>query len=149
VSALLNVCRNSTYHAEAPMRLEAIADEKASNCYSFEFDGYISFRKTFEEMIADLKKGEDISEIAGKFHNTIVQVIVEVAEKMRKQTGLNKVVLSGGTFQNRILLEKAEQKLKEINFAVYSQSGIPSNDGGIALGQLAIAAKRRELGKLK
>ena len=149
VSALLNVCRNSTYHAEAPMRLEAIADEKISDYYGFNFDGKISFRKTFEEMIADLKQGKKISEIAGKFHNTIIEVIIEVAEKMRKQTGLNKVVLSGGSFQNRILLEKAEQRLKEINFAVYSQSGIPSNDGGIALGQLAIAAKRRELGKLK
>ncbi len=149
VSALLNVCRNSTYHAEAPMRLEAIADEKTSALYGFEFDGQISFRKTFEEMIADLLKGEETAKIAGKFHNTIVQLIVEVAEKMRKHTGLNKVVLSGGTFQNKILLENVEQKLKEINFAVYSQSGIPSNDGGIALGQLAIAAKRRELEKLK
>ncbi len=149
VSALLNVCRNSTYHAEAPMRLEAIADEKTSALYGFGFDGQISFRKTFEEMIADLLKGEETAKIAGKFHNTIVQLIVEVAEKMRKHTGLNKVVLSGGTFQNKILLENVEQKLKEINFAVYSQSGIPSNDGGIALGQLAIAAKRRELEKLK
>ena len=149
VSALLNVCRNSTYHAEAPMRLEAIADEKTSALYGFEFDGQISFRKTFEEMIADLLKGKETAKIAGKFHNTIVQLIVEVAEKMRKHTGLNKVVLSGGTFQNKILLENVEQKLKEINFAVYSQSGIPSNDGGIALGQLAIAAKRRELEKLK
>ncbi|RLD40993.1 MAG: carbamoyltransferase HypF [Bacteroidetes bacterium] len=149
VSALLNVCRNSTYHAEAPMRLEAIADEKTSALYGFEFDGQISFGKTFEEMIADLLKGEETAKIAGKFHNTIVQLIVEVAEKMRKHTGLNKVVLSGGTFQNKILLENVEQKLKEINFAVYSQSGIPSNDGGIALGQLAIAAKRRELEKLK
>ncbi len=131
------------------MRLEAIANEKTSALYGFEFDGQISFGKTFEEMIADLLKGEETAKIAGKFHNTIVQLIVEVAEKMRKHTGLNKVVLSGGTFQNKILLENVEQKLKEINFAVYSQSGIPSNDGGIALGQLAIAAKRRELEKLK
>jgi len=149
VSALLNVCRNSTYHAEAPMRLEVIADENTSSCYSFEFDGHISFRKTFEEMITDLTKGEKTAKIAAKFHNTVVQIIVEIGEQIRKQTGLNKVVLSGGSFQNRILLEKAEQKLKEINFAVYSQSSIPSNDGGIALGQLAIAAKRRELGKMK
>jgi hydrogenase maturation protein HypF len=149
VSALLNVCRNSTYHAEAPMRLEAIANEKTNDAYGFACDGQISFKKTFEEIIADLAQGEEIARISGKFHNTIVQLIVEVAETIRKQTGLSKIVLSGGSFQNRILLEKAEQKLKEINFAVYSQSRIPSNDGGIALGQLAIAAKRRELGLLK
>ena len=149
VSALLNVCRHATYHAEAPMRLEAIANENTPFYYGFDFNKVISFRKTFEEIITDLAKGEKIAEIAGKFHNTVIQVIVEVAKKIRHQTGLNKIVLSGGSFQNRILLEKAERKLKLFNFVVYSQSDIPSNDGGIALGQLAIAAKRRDLGLLE
>jgi len=57
----------------------------------------------------------------------------------------NKVVLSGGVFQNRFLIENAERLLKENNFEVYTHSKVPSNDGGVALGQLAIAAKRREL----
>ena len=145
VSALLNICRHSTYHAEAPMRLESHANANTTASYLFNFDKTISFKATFEGMIADLQEGKEVAEIAGKFHNTIVNVIVFVSENIRKQNGLNKVVLSGGSFQNRILLEKAEQQLKEKKFTVFTHSGIPSNDGGIALGQLAIAAKRREL----
>ncbi len=106
----------------------------------------ISFKLTFEGILKDIEQGIDTGLISGKFHNTIVQVIIEIAKKINQQTGIKKVVLSGGSFQNRILLKKAEDSLKDANFAVFSQSAIPSNDGGIALGQLAIAAKRRELG---
>jgi len=63
------------------------------------------------------------------------------------QAVLKKVVLSGGTFQNRYLLETTEKLLTDMGFEVYTQSDLPSNDGGIALGQLAIAANLRETGK--
>ncbi len=65
-------------------------------------------------------------------------------DKIRQETGLKKVILSGGTFQNRYLLANLEPALRNSGFDVYAHSRIPSNDGGIALGQLAIAAKRRE-----
>ena len=94
----------------------------------------------------DMERGIDTGLISGKFHNTIIQVIFEMVKKISQQTGIKKVVLSGGSFQNRILLKKAEDSLRDANFVVFSQLAIPSNDGGIALGQLAIAAKRRELG---
>jgi len=106
VSALLDVCRHSTYHAEAPMRLEALADEKTSLSYPFDFDKSVSFKRTFAGMISDLENGVEKAEIAGRFHNTIVEVIVRISKIIRKQSGLDKVVLSGGSFQNRILLEK-------------------------------------------
>jgi hydrogenase maturation protein HypF len=127
------------------MRLESVAIETTES-YPFEINGVISFKKTFNEILNDLAKGIDTGLISGKFHNTIVQLIVKVAIITREETAINSVVLSGGSFQNRILLKKAEDSLKDANFAVFSQSAIPSNDGGIALGQLAIAAKRRELG---
>jgi hydrogenase maturation protein HypF len=87
-----------------------------------------------------------LPEISSKFHNTIIEVILAVADKIRTETGLNKVVLSGGSFQNAILLEKSEYLLTKKGFEIFSHSLVPSNDGGIALGQLAIAAKRRSLG---
>ncbi len=146
VSALLGICRRSGYHAEAPMQLEAVADSRTEAAYAFESGKTVSFGKTFEEMLHDLQAGTSKATISGKFHNTVVQAVVETAKKIRGQTGLQKVVLSGGSFQNRILLERSELKLKSAGFTVYSQSGIPSNDGGIALGQLAVAAKKRELG---
>ena len=150
VSALLGACRNATYHAEAPMRLEALIDksDQTIDIYPFEIKNSISFKSTFKNMISDLRLGISSSVISSKFHNTIVELVVSMATKVKKEKGLNKVVLSGGTFQNRIILEKSENRLKNNGFEVFTQSDIPSNDGGIALGQIAIAAKRRELGVL-
>ncbi|MEE4259239.1 MAG: carbamoyltransferase HypF [Bacteroidales bacterium] len=145
VSALLNICKTASYHAEPPMRLESVAKQTSEN-YAFNAGEEISFKPTFEGILKDIDQKIDVGVISGKFHNTIVQVIIKTAQKVSHQRGIKKVVLSGGSFQNRILLKKAENSLKDANFAVFSQSAIPSNDGGIALGQLAIAAKRRELG---
>jgi len=148
VSALLSACKNATYHAEAPMRLEAMAKTGVDNFYGYEIKDVISFKKTFEDMISDMRQGIERSIISSKFHNTIVELIVEMAIKVKEEKGINKVALSGGTFQNRLILEKAENKLINNGFEVFTQSEIPSNDGGIALGQLAIAAKRRLLGEV-
>jgi len=146
VSALLGVCHNSTYHAEAPMRLEAIANNSEKGTYSFNNNGVISLKPAFEEMIADLSALIPVATISGKFHNTIVNIIFKNVRNISKDSDITKITLSGGTFQNRIILEKTEKLLQSNGFQVFSQSVIPSNDGGIALGQLAIAAKRRELG---
>ena len=150
VSALLGTCRNATYHAEAPMRLEALIEnsDQTIDSYPFEINDSISFKNTFENMISDLRLGISPCIISSKFHNTIVDLIVSMAKRGKEETGLNKIVLSGGTFQNRIILEKSENSLKINGFEVFTQSDIPSNDGGIALGQMAIAAKRRSLGGL-
>lgn len=146
VSALLNICRQATYHAEAPMRLEAVADHDECGSYPFDTDNAVSLKKTFQAMIDDMNRGVSPTVISTKFHQTVAELITETVRRISRTTGLKKVALSGGTFQNKIILEKTEQRLKLINLEVYSQSSIPSNDGGIALGQLAIAAKRRELG---
>jgi len=69
-----------------------------------------------------------------------------MAIAIRDNSDINKVVLSGGTFQNSIILGKSEIKLAKNGFEYYTQSQVPSNDGGIALGQMAVAAKRREMG---
>lgn len=147
ISALLNICKNATYHSEAPMQLESIANYDAKGVYSYSVDSSISLKNTFSEIILDLKNDICIADIAGKFHNTIVDIIINIAKDTREKTGISKVVLSGGSFQNSIILEKAENALKNSGFEYFTQSQTPSNDGGIALGQLAIAAKLRELGR--
>jgi hydrogenase maturation protein HypF len=146
VSALAGICRNTTYHAEAPMRLEAAVQDQPAESYGFDAGDIISFRQTFDEMIHDLRKEVPAGQIASRFHQTIVSVILKKAEDIRAMTGIRKVVLSGGSFQNRILLASVEERLKGLGFKVYSHIRVPSNDGGIALGQLAVAAKRREQG---
>lgn len=148
VSALLGICQHAGYHAEAPMQLEAIVDTEIQTSYPWTPGSIIGFKPLFEQMLLDLNSGIPLGEMSAKFHNTIVDVIVSTAKTMRNKLNINTITLSGGSFQNRILLERTENKLKECNFAVYSQEQVPSNDGGIALGQLAIAAKRRDLALL-
>lgn len=142
VAAIVNLCTHSSHQAEAPMLLEAILDENCDEKYNYENNETICFNKTIQEIVEDLKNNISTSKISAKFHNTIVDVIIENAKKIRTQTQLNKVVLSGGTFQNKYLTENLETKLKSLNFEVFTQSKIPMNDGGISFGQLAIAAKK-------
>lgn len=145
VAALTGVCLNASFHAEAPMRLEAIAAQNCRGKYIFDIEGQrIVFWKLFYLLLKDLKHKVAISEISAKFHNTMVVLILTVARKIKTETAINKVVLSGGTFQNRYLLENCEIILKKAGFEVFTHHKVPSNDGGIALGQLAIAAKKRE-----
>lgn len=148
VSALIGLCRETDYHAEAPMRLEAVIKAGCKGKYLFDLQkGKVVFYKTFYQIIKDVKAQTPVDEMSAKFHNTIVTILIKVVRLLNKETGLKKIVLSGGTFQNRYLLETTEKLLSDLGFEVYTQSTVPSNDGGIALGQLAIAAHLRESGK--
>ena len=143
VSALLGLCMHSTFEAEAPMRLENQIAENENGSYSYRISTVVEFSEMSSEIINDLKQELDVGNIAAKFHNSICDVIVDGVQLINKETGLKKVVLSGGTFQNRYLLERTENKLENLGFEVFGNCSIPCNDGGISLGQLAIAAKRR------
>jgi len=143
VAALIDLCPVSKFHAEAPMRLEAIMDKNITKDYPFSINSTISFEETFKHIIKDLHDHVALPEISAKFHNTILSVIIELAGVMKNKSGLDKVVLSGGTFQNKYLLSAIEKQLGQKGFKVYTHTKIPTNDAGIALGQMAIAAARR------
>ena len=142
-SALLNVCTHSRFEADAAMRLEALADAQTDGHYSFDHttEG-IRFAGAFREMVDDLHAGVSRSLIAGRFHNTLARVALSVSQAIRRDTGLNKVVLSGGSFQNQLLSERTATWLREDGFEVFQHRQVPANDGGISLGQLAIASKQ-------
>ena len=142
VASLTGIVNNAGYHAEAPMRLESVVSENIAESYNYTINEVISLKETFLGIISDLKNNIETSIISAKFHNTIVEIIIETAKIIKQKTGIKKVVLSGGTFQNKYLLSNIENRLSENNFVVYSSSQIPSNDGGIALGQLIIGAKK-------
>jgi hydrogenase maturation protein HypF len=141
VSALLGLCPVETFDSEAPMRLESAIVRKIDESYPFTSDVSISFRDTFKAIIEDLPRLK-VPDIAAKFHNTVAQVILQSAIKIRTDASLTKIVLSGGVFQNKYLLEKSTDLLKRNKFMVFSNHLVPSNDGGISLGQLIIAAKK-------
>ena len=140
VACLLNICSKQTFDAEAPIRLESILDKSITSFYPFDFEnGILQFGNTLIEIISDLNQS-DISVISAKFHNTIVQAILETVLRIKSDAGLRKVVLSGGVFQNQYLLERSIQILTKNNFEVYTNRLVPPNDGGIALGQLIVAS---------
>jgi hydrogenase maturation protein HypF len=145
VASMLNLCQVASFPAEGPMRLESMVQQNCTELYAFSMDQTISFDATIRGIVDDLSKGIDKPVIATKFHNTIISVIFETAEIIRRKEEINKIVLSGGVFQNKYLLEGTMTLLRKNNFEVFTHASIPTNDGGIALGQLAVASKRREL----
>jgi hydrogenase maturation protein HypF len=142
VSALTGICTHAGFHAEAPMRLQDAVQENISESYPFINEKIIDFSPMIRAIVDDLEKKSALGLIAARFHNTVVGAIVQTAVQLRQQSKLQKVVLSGGSFQNEILLERSIEKLQAKGFEVFWHQLIPANDGGIALGQLAIAAKR-------
>jgi len=145
VAAILNYCTVSSFHAEAPMRLENALHQNTDQFYSVPFNKIFDTPLLIKQITNDLVDGTDKTVISAKFHNTVAEYIFTIAEQMRNEFAINKVVLSGGVFQNRYLLEQSEAGLIYRGFKVFSHSEIPANDGGISLGQLLIAAKRRQL----
>jgi hydrogenase maturation protein HypF len=144
VAALTNICTISKFHAEAPMRLEAAITGQTEDKYDIDINNTISFNKCIESIVNDINLNKTNAYISTKFHNTIIYCIFAIAKEIRAKKGINKVVLSGGSFQNAYILEKTEQILEKNRFEVYAHQNIPTNDAGIALGQLVIAAKRLE-----
>ena len=142
VSAILGLCPVTTFDSEAPMRLESAIDCETNEFYPFRQDKTIIFADTLKAILEDLPR-QGISVISAKFHNTVAQVILEVAKQIRKETSLNKVVLSGGVFQNKYLLEKSLYLLNCNSFKIFTNNAVPANDGGLSLGQLVIASKTR------
>ena len=87
--------------------------------------------------------------IAGRFHNAIAQLILESAESIRKTSGVNVVALSGGVWQNSLLIKKTIPLLQKHSFETLLHQRVPPNDGGIALGQALIAAAYLKLSEEK
>lgn len=146
VAALTGICNHTSFHAEAPMRLENIMDLGEKGHYNFNYEGTIDPGPVIHAILHDMETGVPVPKISARFHRSVVEIILQIAEKLRLETGINKVVLSGGSFQNRFILSESEKRLQSANFQVFTQRIFPSNDGGVALGQLIIAAKRRESG---
>jgi hydrogenase maturation protein HypF len=145
VSALLGLCSVSTFDSEAPMRLESITDKQVESVYPFSIiNGSVNFSETFESLTRDLNI-ESRPVIAAKFHNTVASIILDISKQIRKKTLINKVILSGGVFQNKYLLEKSLRLLNHDRFKVLTNHLVPVNDGGISLGQLMIASKLNSL----
>lgn len=147
VSAMLGIRKTINYEGQAAIELEQAADKAVSEAYDFELkqqgnEFVINTALIFSGLMHDMKNGTDKGISAMKFHNSVVNIITAGCEMLREKTGLNRVILSGGVFQNMTLLEKTLQALEIKAFEAYTHSLVPSNDGGISLGQAVIAVAR-------
>ena len=144
VAAIVGLRREITFEAQAAIELENIADPSETARYSFAIDPgepmQVDFRPAITEIAADVVNGRPASFISARFHNTVAAVVVETCRRIRIQTGLNRVCLSGGSFQNMRLLATTTTELRSAAFEVFLHATVPPNDGGIALGQAVIAA---------
>jgi hydrogenase maturation protein HypF len=145
VASLLGLIQVATFQAEGPMKLESLAEDGINESYQVTYGLTIGFDNTIRAIIDDILNNVDKVTIATKLHNTIILTIFDSVNAIRSGKGINKVILSGGVFQNKYLLTGTTELLQKNKFEVYSHASVPTNDGGIALGQLAVASKRREL----
>jgi hydrogenase maturation protein HypF len=149
VAAILGLCDVATYEAQAAIRLESIADPRVTERYPFEIAARhgpwtLDFGQTIRAIIEERSQGAAVGEIAAKFHNTVAAAAVRACRFVRGQRNINVVVLSGGVFQNTLLLRRTVDALQAQHFTVFTNAAVPPNDGGLALGQAAVAAARME-----
>jgi hydrogenase maturation protein HypF len=145
-AALTGFTRAISYEGQAAIWLEHLArTSPASDCYPMPFDGAeLDWRQALKAMIAARRAGADPADIARAFHMSVAQGIALTASTLAERYHVSDVVLSGGVFQNDLLLEMLVALLSDSRLRVLTNSSTPPNDGGISLGQAAIAALQPE-----
>jgi hydrogenase maturation protein HypF len=150
VSALIGLCRIPTYDAQGAILLEREAGEIDSSLHPYPYvideDNTIHFKRMIKEIVNDELDGVAKKIIAGRFHLTVIDSAAELCEGIRKKTGIGRVVLSGGVFQNRIIVKGLFRELEGRGFSILINSILPPNDGCISLGQGFVALSRMKKG---
>ncbi|HIJ82040.1 MAG TPA: carbamoyltransferase HypF, partial [Desulfuromonadales bacterium] len=146
VTALLNIRHTVSYDGQAAMELEACAEMEAreDGLYPFEITHtnsalQLDFIPLFPKILADITTGVSSVIIARRFHATLAQGSAQTCMRIARETGCDRIVLSGGVFQNRLLTDMLYTDLTKSGLRVFTHRLVPPNDGGIALGQAAIA----------
>jgi hydrogenase maturation protein HypF len=147
VASLIGIRHEVTYEAQAAMELEACAGERIDqadrSAYRFEItrgpvwqvDTSLLWRQVCQDVLAGVDRGM----VAARFHHAVANMVTDVCCRIRAETALATVGLTGGVFQNVLLLELTRRSLVENGFAVLTHAIVPPNDGGLALGQSAAA----------
>ncbi len=144
VSAILGIRETVNYEAQAAIELEMMADGGESAIYAealpgMDVSGSFSMAPLVERIVEELRTNVPLTRIAAVFHMTVAEIFVRLAKNGREATGMNKVALSGGVFQNVFFFTYIVTRLREEGFEVLTHGVVPMNDGGLALGQAVIA----------
>ncbi len=144
VAAIIGIRNNNVFEGQAAMELEMLAEENIKAIYDYDWLNkdmyYIPTEPIIRGIVKDLARGIAPSIISGKFHQTLIHLFADLCDVIRKETGLKRVVLSGGVFQNALLLSGLITALEQKHFQVFTHAIVPTNDGGICLGQVMVAA---------
>ena len=149
VASLIHLRQRVSFEGQAAMELEFALDgietEEAYSLSISKGDERLPLRldwaPTIRAILQDVESGAQACHVSARFHNGLAEAIVEVA----KRIGEERVVLSGGCFQNRYLTERAVRRLQTEGFRVYWHQRVPPNDGGIALGQVMAALRQKRM----
>ncbi|MGA2112165.1 MAG: carbamoyltransferase HypF [Anaerolineales bacterium] len=142
-ASLVGVRQVVNYEAQAAMELEALCDPDEQGFYPFEYHGQIiTPLPLFGQAVEDVRSGTKPGRMASRFHNGVARMVTDVCERLSQERGIGKVALSGGVWQNQFLLTRTVELLEARGLEVLLHKKVPSNDGGIALGQAAIAVHR-------
>ncbi len=143
VASLVCLRQDVNFEGQAAIELEMIAHANLERLYPFLVDEgepmQVDLRPMVKSIVEDLLRSKPAGYIAACFHNTIAAAMVELCRRVRERDQLQRVCLSGGTFQNMYLLRRAAEGLRREGFEVYLHALVPPNDGGISLGQAVIA----------
>ena len=151
ISAILGIRYRSSYEGQAAIELEMAMDAATMVPFPYSFfkadglyrkaDGLyrIPVKPIIRGVVDDFLSGQGIGDVSYRFHLTLIHLFSDLCETLRQETGIDQVALSGGVFQNAALLEGLETFLKNRGFHVFSPTKVPCNDGGISLGQAAVA----------
>jgi hydrogenase maturation protein HypF len=147
VAAICGVRARVTYEGQAAAELEAAADRRERGSYPLpvaEADGEwrLDARETVLAIVRDVGRGTGVEEVAGRFHNALAGATAEACARVAEARALPSVVLSGGVFQNRLLLERTGEEIERRGLRPLIPERLPPNDGGISFGQAAVAAAR-------
>ena len=144
VAAIVGIRNQVNFEGQAAMELEMLAASDSDSIYDFDWLAgeriQILTAPIIRGVVQDVQNGLSIAQISIKFHNTLIALFTEICVGVRRDCDLNRVVLSGGCFQNSILLSGMIHELASRDFEVFAHQRVPTNDGGIALGQALVAA---------
>lgn len=147
VSALAWVCREATYEGQPAMLLEQAAEPADAPGYPVRMDLLdgrliVDTRPIVAGVVQDLRGGVPVGRVSWRFHRSVAQAIELACARIRSSTGLDRVCLGGGVFQNALLVDEAVGRLEALGFSVFVPQQVPAGDGGIALGQVLVAHAR-------
>ena len=146
VASFIGIRNEVTYEAQAAMEMEVLSKPFISSAKPYPYGieeaksaNLIRLREFLSAIVQEVRANESIGAISARFHKTIAAMAIDVCERGRERTNLNEVALSGGVWQNQTLLDLVRDGLRQKGFIVYFHRQVPSNDGGLALGQAVIA----------